>query len=88
MQCKYLSTPTPCLGRFAGQSDNSNTSNTMKQLIIKSIVAGLALIALILLVGDMPNTGTLIITMAKLAGFALLLAAARIWDKNVPEEEV
>lgn len=80
--------PTPCLGRFAGQTDNSNTLNTMKQLIIKSIVAGLAILALFLLVGDMPNASKFIFSMAKIAGAALLLAAARIWDKNIPEEEV
>lgn len=78
----------PCLGRFAGQSDNSNTSNTMKQSIIKSIVAVLAIIALVMLVGDLPEASTLVFTVAKVAGFALLLAAIRIWDKNIPEEEV
>ena len=85
---EYLSTPTPCLCRFAGHSDNSNTSNTMKQSIIKSIVAVLTIIALVMLVGDMPNASTIIFTVAKVAGFALLLAAIRIWNKYIPEEEV
>ena len=60
----------------------------MKQLIIKSIVAVLTIIALVMLVGDMPNASTIIFTVAKVAGFALLLAAIRIWNKYIPEEEV
>ncbi len=60
----------------------------MKQLIIKSIVAALAIAALVMLVGDLPNASLFIFTMAKLAGLALLLAAARIWDRNIPGEEV
>ena len=60
----------------------------MKQLIIKSIVAVLTIIALVMLVGDMPNASTIIFTVAKVAGLALLLAAIRIWNKYIPEEEV
>jgi len=60
----------------------------MRQLIIKSIVAVLAIIALVLLVGDLPEASLLIVGSAKLAGLALLLAAARVWDKNIPEEEI
>ena len=78
----------PCLGRFAGLSENSNTTNTMKTLIIKAIVAVLAIVALVILVGDLPNANLFVFTMAKIAGFALLLAAVRVWEKNIPEEEV
>jgi len=60
----------------------------MKQLIVKTIVAVLAIIALVLLVGDLPESSLLIVGSAKLAGLALLLAAARVWDKNIPEEEI
>ena len=60
----------------------------MKQLVIKSIVVVLAIVALIMLVGDMPNASAFIFSVAKIGGCALLLAAARIWDKNIPEEEV
>ena len=60
----------------------------MKELIIKTIVATLAIAALVMLVGDLPGASLLIFSMAKVAGIALLLVAVRIWDKYIPEEEV
>jgi len=60
----------------------------MKQLIIKAIVAVLAIVALVMLVGDMPEASAITFASAKIAGLALLLAAVRIWDRNIPEEEV
>ena len=60
----------------------------MKQSIIKSIAAVLTIVALVMLVGDLPEASTVVFTVAKAAGFALLLAAIRIWNKYIPEEEV
>ena len=78
----------PCLGHSAGQPDNSKSSYKMKALIIKSIIAVLAIVALVMLIGDMPNANLFIVSMTKIAGIALLLAAARVWEKNVPEENI
>lgn len=78
----------PCLGHSAGHRDNSKSSYKMKALIIKSIIAVLAIVALAMLIGDMPNANLFIVSMTKIAGIALLLAAARVWEKNVPEENI
>lgn len=60
----------------------------MKALIIKSIIAVLAIVALVMLIGDMPNVNLFIVSMTKIAGIALLLAAARVWEKHIPEENI
>lgn len=78
----------PCLGHSAGHRDNSKSSYKMKSLIIKSIIAVLAIVALALLIGDMPNANLFIVSMTKIAGIALLLAAARVWEKHIPEENI
>ena len=78
----------PCLGHSAGQPDNSKSSYKMKALIIKSIIAVLAIVALVMLIGDMPNVNLFIVSMTKIAGIALLLAAARVWEKHMPEENI
>lgn len=78
----------PCLGHSAGQPDNSKSSYKMKALIIKSIIAVLAIVALVMLIGDMPNANLFIVSMTKIAGIALLLAAARVWEKHMPEENI
>ena len=78
----------PCLGHSAGHRDNSKSSYKMKALIIKSIIAVLAIVALVMLIGDMPNANLFIVSMTKIAGIALLLAAGKIWEHTMPEEEV
>lgn len=60
----------------------------MRELIIKSISAVLAIIALVMLVGDLPDASLIVFSIAKFAGFTLLLAAVWIWNKYIPEEEV
>ena len=63
-------------------------NHTMKAIIIKSIMAALALVGLLLLVADMPEATIVKIVIAKAAGALLLLASARIMEKYIPEETV
>lgn len=71
-----------------GNLINLKNIYTMRELIIKSISAVLAIIALVMLVGDLPDASLIVFSIAKFAGFTLLLAAVRIWNKYIPEEEV
>ena len=63
-------------------------NHTMKAIIIKSIMAALALVGLLLLVADMPEATIVKVVIAKAAGAALLFASARIMEKYIPEETV
>lgn len=63
-------------------------NHTMKAIIIKSIMAALALVGLLLLVADMPEATIAKIVIAKAAGALLLLASDRIMEKYIPEETV
>ena len=63
-------------------------NHTMKAIIIKSIMAALALVGLLLLVADMPEATIAKVVIAKAAGAVLLFASARIMEKYIPEETV
>lgn len=63
-------------------------NHTMKAIIIKSIMAALALVGLLLLVADMPEATIVKVVIAKAAGALLLFASARIMEKYIPEETV
>lgn len=63
-------------------------NHTMKAIIIKSIMAALALVGLLLLVADMPEATIAKVVIAKAAGAAILWGAARIMEKYIPEETV
>ena len=58
----------------------------MKENIIKMVVAGMALVALAMLVGDMPGAGLARFVFVK--GFALSLfwGATKVYDKFITEE--
>ena len=62
-------------------------NHTMKAFIIKSIMAALALVGLLLLVADMPEATIIMVVATKAAGAAVLLASARVMEKYIPEEE-
>ena len=60
----------------------------MKAIIIKSIMAALALVGLLMLVGDMPEASIATFVTAKISGAAILWAAVRVMEKYIPEETV
>ncbi len=60
----------------------------MKAIIIKAVMAVVALVGLLLLVADMPEATIVKVVIAKAAGALLLLGSARIMEKYIPEETV
>ena len=60
----------------------------MKAIIIKAVMAVVALIGLLMLVGDMPEASVATFVTAKISGAAILWVAARVMEKYIPKEEV
>lgn len=60
----------------------------MKNVIIKLFAALVAGIALVLLVGDLPDVNLVHFAFVKIAGVALLYLAGKVWEKFIPNEEV
>lgn len=58
----------------------------MKENIIKSIVAIVALVALAMLVGDMPGAGLARFVTVKGCALGLIWGASKVYDKHVTEE--
>ena len=58
----------------------------MKDLIIKTVACIAALVGLLMLVGDMPEAGIASLAAAKITGAALLWAAAKLYEKFIPED--
>ena len=59
----------------------------MKAIIIKSIMAALALVGLLLMIGDMPDATLGKFAATKAAGALILLVSIRGWEKYIPEED-
>ena len=60
----------------------------MKQNIIKSVAAALAVVGLVMLVGDLPEAGLLPLALAKAAGLAVIYTSVKIWEKYIPDETI
>lgn len=60
----------------------------MKKQAVKAIAVLVAVIALVMLVGDMPDASLVHFAAVKIAGLALLWGAAKILEKEIPFEEV
>lgn len=60
----------------------------MKKHIIKLGVVAVALLALVLLVGDMPGASMAHFAAVKFIGLALLWGAVKVWEATIPEENI
>jgi hypothetical protein len=57
----------------------------MKENIIKMVVAVMALVALAMLVGDMPGAGLARFVIVKGSALALFWGASKVYDKFITE---
>ena len=53
-----------------------------------AILAAVALVVLVLILGELPEASMVTFVSAKITGCVLLLAAGKIWEHTMPEEEV
>lgn len=60
----------------------------MKQTIIKFIAAAMAVTALVMIVGDMPDASLVHFAFTKMGGAALLWGAAKIFEHYTAPEEI
>ena len=60
----------------------------MKAIIIKAVMAVVALVGLLLMVGEMPDACIGELVAYKAGGVLLLLLSARVMERFIPEEEV
>lgn len=60
----------------------------MKKYITMAILAAVALIGLVLILGELPEASMVTFVSAKITGCVLLLAAGKIWEHTMPEKEV
>ena len=60
----------------------------MKKTIIKTAAVVATLVALVLLLGDLPKANMVHVAFVKICGLALLWGAVKVWEANVPEEEI
>ena len=60
----------------------------MKKYITMAILAAVALVGLVLILGELPEASMATFVSAKITGCVLLLAAGKIWEHTMPEEEV
>lgn len=59
----------------------------MKNTIVKLISALVAVVALVLLVGDLPDVNMVHFAFVKIAGIALLFIAGKVWERFIPNDE-
>lgn len=60
----------------------------MKKYITMAVLTVIAMVALVMLVGEMPDASLVHFTAVKIASLALLWLVAKIWEHTMPEEEV
>lgn len=60
----------------------------MKKTIVKIGAVAVTLVALVLLLGDLPGASMVHFTFVKVCGLALLWGAVKVWENNIPEEEI
>lgn len=60
----------------------------MKKYITMAILAAVALVGLVLILGELPEVSMVTFVSAKITGCALLLAAGKVWEHTIPEENI
>ena len=60
----------------------------MKKTIVKIGAVAATLVALVLLLGDLPKVNLVHFAFVKICGLALLWGAVKVWEANIPEEEI
>lgn len=53
-----------------------------------AILAAVALVGLVLILGELPEASMVTFVSAKITGCALLLAAGKVWEHTIPEENI
>lgn len=56
--------------------------------ITKIIASAIALVGLVMLVGDLPEANIVHFAFVKIAGLAALYAGVKMWERYIPNEEV
>jgi len=60
----------------------------MKKYITMAILAAVALVGLVLILGELPEASMVTFVSAKITGCALIWVAGKVWEHTIPEENI